>query len=301
MEHVEAAGIHSGDSACATPPHTLDRATQDCIEDACARIALELKVIGLMNVQIAVKDGEIYIIEVNPRASRTVPYLSKATGVPLAKVAAKVALGRSLKDLGLTGRRAEMAWCAVKEAVLPFDRFAGADPTLGPEMKSTGEVMGIDRNFELAYWKGQIAAGQNLPRTGTVFLSAREDDKWWMVEIARQLTDMGFEIVATRGSARALRAAGLNAEIVHRLAEKKSPNILDLMHKNEVHLLINTPSGPVARVDEIRIRSEAVLRGIPLVTTRPGAYATVSSIRYVRDNDWGVAALQDYFPPVPTT
>jgi carbamoyl-phosphate synthase large subunit len=294
MQHVEVAGIHSGDSACATPPHTLPGKIVEEIKAACRKVALALHVKGLMNVQLAVKDGEIYIIEINPRASRTVPYVSKATGVPLARLAAKIALGKTIKELGLAGHAEDVPWCAVKEAVLPFNRFPGVDPILGPEMKSTGEVMGIDMNFELAYWKSQIAAGQKLPLKGNVFLSARDSDKPWIVDIGRQLAAMGFKMVATEGTARALEEAGLKAEIVHKLVEHQSPNVLDLMKQGQIHLVINTPSSLVARADEIKIRSEAISRGIPIVTTQDGAYATVGSIAYVQKNDWDVRPLQDY-------
>ena len=295
MQHVEEAGVHSGDSACSIPPHTLPRETVDRIADACRRIALELQVCGLMNVQIAVKDGEIYILEINPRASRTVPYVSKATGVPLAKVATRAVMGVSLKEQGHVGGPPELKWYGVKEAVLPFNRFPGVDPVLGPEMKSTGEVMGIDREFELAYWKSQIAAGQNLPDKGAVFLSARDRDKPWMVEVGRQLHQLGFEIVATEGTARSLEQAGVPARVVYKLAEKRHPDILDMMAENRIGMVINTPSGPVARVDEVRIRSEAIRRGIPIVTTESGARSTVAAIRRIRGERWGVTSLQDYY------
>ncbi len=296
MQHVEAAGIHSGDSACATPPHTLSIIMLERIKDACRMMALELDVRGLMNVQIAVKDNEFYIIEINPRASRTVPYLSKATGIPLARVAAKVAAGKTLAELGLAGDHPHMKWCAVKEAVFPFNRFAGVDPILGPEMKSTGEVMGIDENFELAYWKSQIAAGQNLPTEGAVFLSARDNDKEWIIELARKLSKLGFEIVATQGTSDALLKAGVLSTKVNKLAEDKSPTVLDLMKEDGIQMVVNTPSGPVSRQDETLIRSEAILRGIPIITTESGARATVSSIQYLGSHDWDVKALQDYFP-----
>ncbi len=294
MQHIEVAGIHSGDSACATPPHSLPAEIVEQITDACRKMALALHVKGLMNVQMAVKGDEIYVIEINPRASRTVPYVSKATGVQLAKMAAKISLGKTLKELGLTGRTSTVAWCAVKEAVLPFNRFPGVDPVLGPEMKSTGEVMGLDRSFEVAYWKSQIAAGQKLPKQGTVFLSARDADKPWMIEIGRQLTAMNFSIVATEGTAQALEEAGLNPSTVHKLIENQSPNVLDLMKNNGIQMVINTPSNLVARADEIKIRSEAISRGIPIITTEDGARATISAIREVRDKGWEVHALQDY-------
>ena len=294
MQHIEVAGIHSGDSACATPPHTLPTSIVDQIKAACRKMALALKVKGLMNVQMAVKDGEIYVIEINPRASRTVPYVSKATGVQLAKMAAKISLGKTLKDLGLSGTHKDVPWCAVKEAVLPFNRFPGVDPILGPEMKSTGEVMGIDMSFELAYWKSQIAAGQKLPKTGSVFLSARDSDKVWMVEIGKQLAGMGFKLVATEGTAHALEAAGIHSSVVHKLVEHQSPNVLDLMRESGIQMVINTPSSLVARADEIKIRTEAISRGIPIITTQDGAIATVSAIAKVRELDWDVRALQDY-------
>ena len=294
MQHVEVAGIHSGDSACATPPHTLPKAIVEEIKESCRRIALALQVKGLMNVQMAVKDGQIYVIEINPRASRTVPYVSKATGVPLARMAAKVALGKTLKELGLIGHAEDVPWCAVKEAVLPFNRFPGVDPILGPEMKSTGEVMGIDKNFELAYWKSQIAAGQKLPSQGQVFVSARDSDKPWMIKIGRELTELGFGLVATEGTAQALQHAGVAASVIGKLVEGVHPNVLDLMKEGHIQLVINTPTSLVARADEIKIRSEAISRGIPIVTTEDGAHATVNAIRYVRQHGWGVRALQEY-------
>jgi carbamoyl-phosphate synthase large subunit len=294
MQHIEVAGIHSGDSACATPPHTLPKNIIDQIKAACRKMALALKVKGLMNVQMAVKDGEIYVIEINPRASRTVPFVSKATGVQLAKMAAKISLGKTLKDLGLTKDSIDVPWCAVKEAVLPFNRFPGVDPILGPEMKSTGEVMGIDMSFELAYWKSQIAAGQKLPKNGSVFLSARDVDKVWMVEIGKKLAEMDFKIVATEGTAHALEQAGIRSEIVHKLVEGQSPNVVDLMKESGIQMVINTPSSLIARADEIKIRTEAISRGIPIITTQDGAYATVNAIAKVREVDWDVQALQDY-------
>ena len=295
MQHIEEAGIHSGDSACCTPPHTLTDDIIKQIENACSKVALELHVKGLMNVQIAVKDDEIYIIEINPRASRTVPFISKATGVPLAKVAARIAVGQTLADMDLSGKETpKTEWYAVKEAVLPFERFAGVDPILGPEMKSTGEVMGIDSNFELAYWKSQIAAGQVLPTEGIAFLSAKDEDKDWMTDVAKDLSQLGFDLVATEGTAQALSQAGIQATVLKKLSERSSPNIMDLMQDGKISLLINTPSGPVSRVDEVKIRSEAILRKIPIVTTRSGALATMSAIRYMKTNGWEVKALQDF-------
>ena len=296
MQHVEAAGIHSGDSACAVPPYSLDPAMVKTIEDAVTRIALELEVKGIMNVQMAVKDNEFYIIEINPRASRTVPFISKATGVPMAKIAARIAVGETLEEIGYPHPPADMSWFAVKEAVFPFNRFVGVDPILGPEMKSTGEVMGMDRTFEAAYWKSQIAAGQMLPSEGLIFLSAKDSDKPWMVDVGRQLVALGFEIASTSGTAARLQEEGVQVTVLNKLTEKKHPHVLDLMTEGRVHMVINTPSGPRSRVDEIKIRSEAILRGIPIITTEAGARATLAAIEHVKINGWEVMALQDYFP-----
>jgi carbamoyl-phosphate synthase large subunit len=293
MEHVEEAGIHSGDSACSIPPYTLSDDMVEQIKEACTKMALELDVHGLMNTQLAVKDNEFYIIEVNPRASRTVPYVSKATNVPLANIATQVAMGKTLKELGLVGFEPKIEWYAIKEAVFPFNRFAGVDPILGPEMKSTGEVMGIDKNFELAFWKAELAAGQVLPTEGTVFVSCKDRDKDWITDVARELSDMGFKLVATAGTAKVLQDAGLEATVTAKLSEDGT-NVIDLMKDKAVHLLINTPSGPVSRVDEIKIRSEAILRGLPIVTTRSGAEATAKAIRYIKSHDWNVKPIQEY-------
>ncbi len=301
MEHVEAAGIHSGDSACCTPPYSLSPLVVDRVKESCTRIALELKVKGLLNVQIAVHQGEIYIIEINPRASRTVPYLSKATGIPLAKLAAQVSVGRKLRELNLpVFGTPNYHWYAVKEAVFPFNRFAGVDPVLSPEMKSTGEVMGMDYVFEAAFWKSQIAAGQKLPTEGTVFLSANEESKDWMVEAGKTLYDQGFSIIATEGTADRLAERGIPAERLHKLAEGKSPNIRDFMAEGKVQLIINTPSGAVSRKDEVLIRAEAVARGIPIITTKWGALPTIAAIDYINKRGWTVTALQEYFLASPS-
>ena len=293
MEHVEEAGIHSGDSACSLPPYTLNKEMVIQIKKACKSIALELNVKGLMNAQIAVKEDDFYIIEVNPRASRTVPFVSKATGVPMAKIATQIAMNKSIEDLGWNGFEPKVNWFAVKEAVFPFNRFAGVDPILGPEMKSTGEVMGIDENFELAFWKAEVAAGQILPTEGSVFLSAKDRDKDWIIDIAKNLDEMNFKLLATKGTAKALELVGLEVKHTSKLAED-GINVIDLMKDKEVDLLINTPSGPVARVDEIKIRSEAILRGIPIVTTASGAKATVNAIRTISNKDWEVNSIQSF-------
>ena len=294
MEQIEVAGIHSGDSACCTPPHTLSKKIVVGLKEAARKIALALNVRGLMNVQMAVQKGEIYIIEINPRASRTVPYVSKATGVQLAKMAARISMGQTLAELGLVGKEPEVAWAAVKEAVLPFNRFPGVDPIVGPEMKSTGEVMGIDMNFETAYWKSQIAAGQRLPSDGTVFLSARDADKKWMVKVGQTFAEIGFNIVATGGTAKALQAAGVQATVLQKLIDQTGTNVIDLMKKGGVQLVVNTPSGVIARADEVRIRTEAISRSIPIITTEDGAFATVAAIKYVKEHGWDVRAIQDY-------
>jgi carbamoyl-phosphate synthase large subunit len=294
MQHVEAAGIHSGDSACCIPPYSLDDEMVTRVKEACRQMAVELNVKGLMNTQIAVKGDDFYIIEVNPRASRTVPFVSKATKVPLANVATQIAMGKTIEELGLLGKEAEMEWFAVKEAVFPFDRFAGVDPILGPEMKSTGEVMGIDRTFEMAYWKAQTAAGQVLPTEGMVFLSATDRDKSWMIEVGKELAETGFSLCATEGTSKALREAGLEVTELKKLAQGEHPNVLDLMQDGKVDLIINTPSGPVSRVDEIKIRSEAILRKVAIVTTESGARATAAAISFRKKNDWDVTPLQDY-------
>ena len=293
MEHIEEAGIHSGDSACSIPTFTLKDDIIKNIENACASIAIQLNVKGLMNAQIAVKDDDFYIIEVNPRASRTVPFVSKATNIPLANLATKIIMGKKIKDLGLLNYKPDIRWYSIKEAVFPFNRFAGVDPILGPEMKSTGEVMGIDKSFEIAFWKAEIAAGQVLPKTGNVFLSAKDRDKNWIGQIGKELNEMGFNLIATSGTAKVLEDNNLKVKMTNKLSED-GINVVDLMKNNEVNLLINTPSGPVARVDEVKIRSEAILRGLPIVTTCSGAKATIKAIKTINNSEWNVKALQDF-------
>ena len=302
MEHVEHAGVHSGDSACCTPPHTLHVAVQRQIETACRKMALALNVKGLMNVQLAVRNNEIYVLEINPRASRTVPYVSKATGVPLAKLAARIMVGHKIRDMKLGSRPPKLTWFAVKEAVLPFNRFAGVDPVLGPEMKSTGEVMGIASTFEEAYWKAEIAAGQTLPLSGLIVLSVADRDKDWVGEIGWELAEMGYDLAATEGTAGVLQSAGVEKVLIlHKLAQKQSPNVLELMRSGQIKLIINTASGVKGRVDEVRIRSEAILRNIPIVTTESGARATVQALKHMRGRDWDVVALQDYIAQLSST
>ena len=291
MEHIEEAGVHSGDSAMVLPPHSLDDDLIAEIKDQTRRLALELGVVGLMNIQYAVKDGEIYVLEINPRASRTVPFVSKATGVPLATIAAKVMAGKTLEELGLT-RDPVPRYYSVKESVLPFDRFRGVDPVLGPEMKSTGEVMGVDKSFGLAFAKSQIEALQPLPLEGKVFISVKDSDKDRIVPVARTLDALGFGVLATSGTADRLGEEGIEAEVVPKLADGQRPNILDLMKSEEVQLLINTPSGPTPRRDEVRIRGTAVRRRVPLITTVTAALAAAEAIEALKSGEFDVHCLQ---------
>jgi len=293
MEHIEEAGIHSGDSACCIPAFSLSSETLDTIVDHTQRLALRLGVIGLMNVQYAVKDGVVYVIEVNPRASRTVPFVSKATGVPLAKVAAQVMAGEKLSDMDLPQASQELSRYCVKEAVLPFGRFPGTDSVLGPEMKSTGEVMGSAPDFPAAFAKSQLAIDYSLPIEGKAFISVSDKDKRTIVPLAKQLHDMGFEVVSTRGTAKAIQAAGIPCEIILKKYEGR-PNIVDAMTNGEIALVINTPFGSETRSDGYHIRSAAVRNSITNVTTIPAAVAIVQAIEAVRDGRLDVCALQDF-------
>jgi carbamoyl-phosphate synthase large subunit len=292
MEHIEEAGIHSGDSAMVLPTYTLSQDLVNKIREATYKMAKELNVVGLMNVQYAVKDEKVYVLEVNPRASRTVPFVSKAIGLPLAKLATKVMLGKKLKDLGFT-KEIIPKHVAVKESVFPFNRFPGVDVILGPEMKSTGEVMGIDKDFGRAYIKSQIAAGQNLPKKGNVFISVRDRDKRAVVFIAKKLVDLGFQVYSTSGTAAALEKNGIDVKILPKLSEGR-PNILDLMKDGKIQMVINTPSGRIPRQDELKIRSHVVLYNIPYTTTISGAQATVNGIETLIKKELEVRSIQDY-------
>ncbi len=292
MEHIEEAGIHSGDSACCLPPHALGAPVIDEIKRQTIAMAKELGVVGLMNVQFAVKNNEVYVLEVNPRASRTVPFVSKAIGVPLAKLAALVQVGKKLKDLGFT-QEVVPHYKSVKEVVLPFVRFRGVDIILGPEMKSTGEVMGIDEDFGKAFAKAQDAAGSPLPSKGKIFISVKNDDKPAIREIGKELARLGFEILATSGTAKVFSESSVKVQSLKKISEG-SPNVTDFIHKNEIALVINTPSGKKPRKDEVVIRSLAVSKGIPCVTTMEGALASVRGIRASKDKELTVRALQDY-------
>jgi carbamoyl-phosphate synthase large subunit len=305
MQHIEEAGVHSGDSACVIPPHSLPPAVVEEIKRQTRALAGELNVKGLMNVQFAVQFAErgtmhqnrytIYVLEVNPRASRTVPFVSKATGIPLARYAALVMVGKTLDELGLT-EEVTPKYYSVKESVFPFNKFLGVDIILGPEMRSTGEVMGIDDSFPLAFAKSQIAANSSLPQPGDgqVFISVAERDKPAVLPIARELAEMGYKLLATRGTAKMLRAAGIAVEEVNKLQQGR-PNLIDYMKNKQIALIINTPSGKGARTDEGKIRSAAVANGVTCITTLSAAHAAVEACRESRNRPWTVCALQDRF------
>ncbi|MFM8284191.1 MAG: carbamoyl-phosphate synthase large subunit [Planctomycetaceae bacterium] len=299
MEHIEEAGVHSGDSACCIPPHTLSDDVVAEIKAAASGMARSLGVVGLMNVQFAVKREEgrptIYVIEANPRASRTVPFVAKATGVPVAKVAVKIMAGQSLDEQGIVADPVP-AHVSVKESVFPFVKFAGVDIALGPEMRSTGEVMGVAERFSIAFAKSQIAAGTVLPQSGRIFISvASPQAKEAMVEPARRLVALGYELMATSGTARVLAAAGVPVEEVKKLQEGH-PNLLDALIDGRVHLIFNTPRGKGARTDEGRIRAASVLHGVPCITTLPAAEACIRAMEAERGATLTVQALQDRFP-----
>jgi carbamoyl-phosphate synthase large subunit len=291
MEHIEEAGIHSGDSACALPPHSLSKATLAELERQTRELALALKVVGLMNVQFAIKDGAIYILEVNPRASRTVPFVAKVIGKPVAAIAAQVMAGAPLATFGL--KTPQLEHVAVKEAVFPFGRFPGVDPVLGPEMRSTGEVMGLDRDFALAFGKSQLGAGQQLPTSGTVFVSVKESDKARIVAPLKKLAAMGFKIIATRGTRRHLEANGVACEGVNKVLEGR-PHIVDVMKNGDVALVFNTTEGAKALADSKDIRRTALAHHIPYYTTLAGAVAVTRAIKALKSDTLKVAPLQSY-------
>ena len=292
LEHVEFAGVHSGDAAMILPPNTLPDETLNTIREYTDAMARELKVTGLMNVQYAIKDKIVYVLEVNPRASRTVPFTSKAIGKPLAKLAAKVMAGNKLKDLGFTKEIIPNYW-AVKESVFPFNRFHGQDILLSPEMKSTGEVMGIDANLGTAYAKSQIAAGGPLPLDGCVFISVSDTHKSEAIDLAKRFIDLGFKIISTSGTATALKNAGLKVEVIHKLSEGR-PNTIDLLKNSAIQLVINTPSGQIPREDEIKIRTTAVYTNTPIITTIGSAKAALDGIAALKENGYGVKPLQEF-------
>ncbi|MRS12480.1 MAG: carbamoyl-phosphate synthase large subunit [Actinobacteria bacterium] len=293
MEHIEEAGIHSGDSACCIPPFSLGEDTIARIKEHTRALALELGVHGLMNVQFAVKDESVYVLEVNPRASRTVPFVSKATGLPLAKVAARVMAGQKLADMVLRAEDRELGRFCVKEAVMPFGRFPGTDSVLGPEMKSTGEVMGVAPDFPGAYGKSQLAIDYSLPREGAAFISVCDRDKRGIVPVARQLHALGFRIMSTKGTAKLLQASGLSVEEVRKVHEGR-PNVVDRIVNGDVQLVINTPFGRETRSDGYHIRTAAVQHGVSNITTLAAAQASVAAIEAIVRRDLGVIALQDF-------
>jgi carbamoyl-phosphate synthase large subunit len=293
MEHIEEAGIHSGDSACVLPPYSLPPPTVEEIRRQTVALAEALQVRGLMNVQYAVKDGTVFVLEVNPRASRTVPFVAKATGVAVAKIAARVMAGESLASFDTAPPRG-VPHIAVKEAVFPFARFPGVDIILGPEMKSTGEVMGIDADFGRAFLKSQVGAGVDLPRRGNVFVSVRDRDKASLLDPCRQLAAMGFGLVATIGTATCLEGAGLACERVNKVLEGR-PHIVDRMLSGEIQLVFNTTEGAKAIEDSFSLRRTALTQAIPYYTTVAGARAAVQAIAAQASGNLAVAPLQSYF------
>ena len=294
MEHIEEAGIHSGDSACVLPAFSLAESELEEIKVMTKALAKELQVKGLINVQYAIKNETLYVLEVNPRASRTVPYVSKAIGVPLAKLAARVMGGKTLEELGFV-EEIEPEHMSVKCPVFPFSKFSGVDTLLGPEMKSTGEVMGIDPGFGASFAKAYIAAGHDLPQRGNVFISVRNRDKRDVIFVARRLTDLGYHIVATAGTARVLRKSGVEAEVIHRVGEGRGRHAIDLIRDGRIQLIINTPTaGQAPREDQIAIRREAVLYHVPVITTMAGAMVAVLGLEAVRGEGLGVKSLQEY-------
>ena len=291
MEHIEEAGIHSGDSACSLPPHSLSDSTISKLEKQSRKLALSLGVVGLMNIQFAIKDKSIYILEVNPRASRTIPFVAKVIGLPVAGLAARIMAGEKLADLSL--HPPKVGHIAIKEAVFPFARFPGVDPILGPEMRSTGEVMGIDQDFAMAFGKGQLGAGQHLPVSGKVFISVRDSDKTGIVDAAGELIAMGFSIVATRGTKRFLEEYGLRCEVVNKVLEGR-PDIVDAIKNGEIAIVFNTTEGAKALEDSKDIRRSALLNHIPYYTTLAGALAVTQAIKALKADIMRVAPLQSY-------
>ena len=292
MEHIEEAGIHSGDSACSLPPYSLPGTIIDEIKRQSNALALDLGVVGLMNIQFAVKKDDIYILEVNPRGSRTIPFVSKATGIPLAKIAAKVMLGKTLKELGLIAEK-RMNHVAVKEAVFPFDKFPGVDTILGPEMKSTGEVMGIDEDFGRAYAKAQASSNNKLPLAGKIVISIRDKDKPGICDIVSRLYAAGFTVIATRGTAKFLNEKGHDVEVINKVAEGR-PHIVDLIKNKEIVFVINTVSGAQAQKDSLSIRRSALQYGVPYTTTVSGARAVVTAIERLQQEQINIRSIQEY-------
>jgi carbamoyl-phosphate synthase large subunit len=292
LQHIEEAGVHSGDSACSIPPRSLDENVVGEIERQTRELALALKVKGLMNVQFAVKDGEVYLIEVNPRASRTVPFVAKAIGTPVAKMAARVMAGEPLSSLGEVRRIDD--YIAVKESVFPFARFPGTDPVLGPEMKSTGEVMGIDRNFDIAFAKSLLGAGMKLPQEGTAFVSVKDADKDNIIPAVEKMVELGFSIIATGGTAAHLQAKGLPVSHVNKVAQGR-PHIVDRLLDGDVDIVFNTTEGWQSLKDSHSIRATALQKKVPYFTTAAASLAAARAIEAVRGHALEVASLQSYY------
>jgi carbamoyl-phosphate synthase large subunit len=292
LEHIEFAGVHSGDAAMVLPPHTLSKSVIATIRAYTYAMARELKVIGLMNVQYAVKGETVYVLEVNPRASRTVPFVSKAIGRPLAKLAAKVMAGKTLRELGFTEEIWPKYW-AVKESVFPFNKFVGQDILLSPEMRSTGEVMGLDADLGVAYAKSQMAANSPLPLTGRIFISVSDAHKTEVANVAKSFSDLGFDLVATSGTAAVLEKVGLKVQRILKLLEGR-PNVIDLLKNKEIHLVINTPAGQSPREDEVKIRTTAIYTGTPIMTTLSGAKAAALGIAALKKSGYAVKTIQEY-------
>jgi carbamoyl-phosphate synthase large subunit len=292
MEHIEEAGIHSGDSACSLPPRSLSPETLAELERQTRAMALALDVGGLMNVQYAIKDGDIYVLEVNPRASRTVPFVAKVIGVPVAKIAARIMGGESLASFNL--KPSKLDHVGVKEAVFPFARFPGVDVLLGPEMRSTGEVIGLDRSFDTAFAKSQLGAGSKVPVKGTVFVSVRDEDKPRILPAVRILADLGFRIVATGGTLRHLQEQGIKASKINKVLEGR-PHVVDALKNGEIQLVFNTTEGPQALADSRPLRRTALLHKVPYYTTLAGAIAAAEGIKAYCSGDLEVRSLQSYF------
>jgi carbamoyl-phosphate synthase large subunit len=288
MQHIEQAGIHSGDSACSLPPYSLDESVQDQMRDMCKKMAVELGVKGLMNVQLALQDDKIYVIEVNPRASRTVPFVSKCIGASLAKIAARCMVGQTLESQGFT-KEIIPPYFSVKEAVFPFNKFPGIDPILGPEMKSTGEVMGVGETFAEAYGKAELGASDEIPSSGCAFVSVRERDKDQVPALVEKLISLGFSLVATKGTAMVISAAGFPVEMVNKVKEGR-PHIVDMIKSDKINLIINTTEGRQAIMDSSTIRSSAEQKRVYYTTTMAGGSAVCEALRYAGDSN--VRSLQ---------
>ena len=291
MEHIEEAGVHSGDSACVIPTQSLRPDTIATVREYTRKLALGLGVVGLINIQYAIQNDQVYVLEANPRASRTVPFVSKATGVPLAKIAARIMLGESISEIGYTER--DIHHVAVKEVLLPFNKLPGVDAVLGPEMKSTGEVMGIDYDFGRAFFKASLAADNTLPLQGCIFISVNDDQKEISIPIARKLQDLGLELYGTSGTVQHLAQAGIRMNLVRKVQEG-SPNVIDMMRKGEIQLIINTPSDKTSRQDHYQIMRIAVDYGIPYITTIPAADAAAMAIEAYKTNETTIEPLGFY-------